>query len=99
MTTGTLVRLVAELLAVLVLCLVLRAKGESLLEALALTPPSLGTLAVWVAAFLALLALEALLEPLLGFPPARPWEGDYHTAELLARLAGIVLVAPVAEEL
>jgi membrane protease YdiL (CAAX protease family) len=99
MSTGTLVRIAAELLAVLVLCLVLRARGESLREALALTPPGPATLAAWVAAFAVLVALEALLEPLLGFRPARPWEGDYHTAELLVRLAGIVLVAPIAEEL
>jgi uncharacterized protein len=99
MSTGTLIRLGAELLALLVLCLVLRARGESLRDVLALTPPSPTTLAVWVAAFAVLVAFEALVERLLGFPPARPWEGHYYTAELLVRLAGIVLVAPVAEEL
>ena len=70
MSTGTLVRLGAELLGLLLLCVVLRARGESLRKVLALTPPRLSTLAAWAAAFSVLVALEALLEPLLGFPPA-----------------------------
>jgi len=98
-STGTLVRLGAELLGLLLLCVVLRARGESLRKVLALTPPRLSTLAAWAAAFSVLVALEALLEPLLGFPPVHPWEAGYHSADLLVRLAGVVLVAPVAEEL
>ncbi len=93
------VRLGGELLGLLVLCLVLRARGESLREVLALTPPRLSTLATWVAAFSVLVVVEALLEPLLGFPPVHPWEGSRYSVELLMRLGGIVLVAPVAEEL
>jgi CAAX protease family protein len=98
-STGTLVRVGAELLGLLVLCLMLRARGESLREALALVPPRLSTLALWAAAFSVLVALEALLERLLGFPPVHRWESGYGPAELLVRLAGIIVVAPVAEEL
>lgn len=99
MSLGTVLRLGAELLGLLVLCLVLRARGESLREVLALTPPRPATLATWVGPFAALVALEALLGPFLGLPPAQPWEGRYQSAELAVRLMGIVLVAPVAEEL
>ncbi|HET7240296.1 MAG TPA: CPBP family intramembrane glutamic endopeptidase [Gemmatimonadales bacterium] len=99
MSTGTLVRVGAELLGLLVLCLMLRARGESLREVLALVPPRLSRLAVWVGAFIVLVAFEAVLKPLLGFPPVRPWSVSYDSAEVLWRLAGVVLVAPVAEEL
>lgn len=99
MSPGTLIRLAAELLVLLVLCLVLRARGESLREVFALVPVRRATLAGWVAAFVVLVLLEALLGPLLGFPPPRPWESRYGSTELLIRLAGIVLVAPIAEEL
>jgi membrane protease YdiL (CAAX protease family) len=98
-STGTLVRVGAELLGLLVLCLMLRARGESLREVLALVPPRLSTLAVWVGAFIVLVGFESLLKPLLGFPAIRPWSGSYHSAEVLLRVAGVVLVAPVAEEL
>ena len=69
MSPGTLIRLAAELLVLLVLCLVLRARGESLREVFALVPVRGATLAGWVAAFVVLVLLEALLGPLLGLPP------------------------------
>jgi membrane protease YdiL (CAAX protease family) len=96
---GTLIRLAAELVALLVLCLVLRARGEPLREVFALVPVPRATLAAWVAAFVLLVVLVALLEPLLGFRPARPWEGRHGSTEMLIRLVGIVLVAPITEEL
>src|SRR3954464_4976112 len=99
MTAGTLVRLAVELLVLLALCLVLRARGESLREMFALVPVPGATLAGWVAAFALLVAGEALLKPILGFSPVRPWEGHYSDTGILIRLVGIVLVAPVAEEL
>lgn len=99
MSTGTLVSVAAELLALLVLCLMLRARGESLREVFALVPPRVSTLAVWVGAFIVLAAFEALLKQLLGFPPVRPWSVSYDTAEVLLRLAGVVVVAPATEEL
>ena len=99
MSPGTLIRLAAELLVLLVLCLVLRARGEPLREVFALVPVRRATLAGWVAAFVVLVLLEALLGPLLGFPPARPWESRYGSTEMVIRLVGIVLVAPITEEL
>jgi uncharacterized protein len=98
-TSGTLIRLAAELLALLVLCLVLRARGKPLREVFGLVPVPRATMAGWVAAFVVLVVLEALLEPLLGFPPARPWEDRYGATEMLVRLVGIVLVGPITEEL
>jgi len=96
MTAGTLVRLAVELLVLLALCLVLRARGESLREMFALVPVPGATLAGWVAAFALLVAVEALLKPILGFSPVRPWEGHNSDTGILIRLVGIVLVAPVA---
>lgn len=43
--------------------------------------------------------VEARLEPALGLAPATPWGGRYGMGERLLRVLGIVLVAPVAEEL
>ena len=99
MSAGTLVGLLAPLLGLLVLCLVLRARGESLREILALTPTRFPVLAGWVAAFLVLVAIEAALEPLLGMPPAMPWGDRYGALERVVRVLALVLAAPVAEEL
>jgi membrane protease YdiL (CAAX protease family) len=98
-SAGTLLRLLAPLLALLALCLVLRARGESLREIFALVPTRLPVLARWIAAFAALVAVEAALEPLLGLPRAEPWGDRYGATERLLRVLGIVAAAPVAEEL
>jgi membrane protease YdiL (CAAX protease family) len=98
-TAGTLIRLAVELLVLLALCLVLRARGESLREVFALVPIPGATLAGWSAAFALLVAVEALLAPILGLPPVRPWEGHYAETGIVIRLVGIVLLAPVVEEL
>ena len=98
-SAAALVRLAAELLAVLALCLALRSKGASLREEFALVPVRRAALAGWVGAFALLVALEALLGPLLGFPAGRPWESPYGATELGMLLVATVLVAPVAEEL
>jgi len=99
MSAGTLVRLLAPLVALLALCLVLRARGESIPEVLALVPTRLPVLAGWVVAFLVLIAAEAVLEPLLGLAGAEPWGNRYGAVERLVRVLGIVVAAPVAEEL
>lgn len=99
MSAGTLVRLLAPLLALLALCLVLRARGEPLREIFALVPTRRRVLAGWVAAFLLLVAVEAALEPLLGLPRTEPWGERYGAFERLVRALGIVVAAPVAEEL
>ncbi|HKU61977.1 MAG TPA: CPBP family intramembrane glutamic endopeptidase [Gemmatimonadales bacterium] len=99
MSTGTLLRVAAELLALVVLCVVLRARGQPLREVLALVPPRPGTLAAWVAAFAVLLAIGELLQPILGLSPVHPWLDQYGTTELVVRVLGIVLLAPLAEEL
>jgi uncharacterized protein len=98
-SAGTLLRLFAPLLALLALCLVLRARRESLRTIFALVPPPLSVLAGWVAAFAVLVAVEAVLEALVGFPPAYAWGDRYGATERLLRVVGIVVVAPVAEEL
>ena len=99
MSAGTLLRLIAPLLALLALGLVLRARGESLRETFALVPIRLPVLAGWIAAFAVLVAVEAVLERLFGLPRAEPWGTRYGAAERLVRVVGIVAAAPLAEEL
>jgi membrane protease YdiL (CAAX protease family) len=65
----------------------------------ALVPPRWSVLVPWVAACAALVALEAVLEPLLGAPRAEPWGDRYGATERLLRVVAMVLIAPAAEEL
>jgi membrane protease YdiL (CAAX protease family) len=99
MSAGTLFRLLAPLLALLALCLVLRARGESLREIFALVPTRLPVLVRWIAGFVVLLAVEAALERIFRLPRAQPWGDRYGATERLFRLLGTVAAAPVAEEL
>jgi membrane protease YdiL (CAAX protease family) len=46
-----------------------------------------------------LVVLEAAFERVLGLPGAEPWGDRYGAAERALRLVGIVLAAPIAEEL
>jgi membrane protease YdiL (CAAX protease family) len=96
---GTVARVLAPAVALAALVLVLRRRGRSLEEELALRWPGIVAALPWLAAFGVLVALEARLEPLLGIPPAEPWGSRYAAGERALRVLGIVLVAPVAEEL
>jgi membrane protease YdiL (CAAX protease family) len=96
---GTVVRVLAPAVALTALVLVLKRRGRSLREELALRWPGLAATLPWLAAFGVLVALQAWLEPVLGIPPAEPWGARYPAAERALRVLGIVLVAPVAEEL
>jgi membrane protease YdiL (CAAX protease family) len=99
MSPGTLIRLLAPLLALLGLSLVLRARGESLREIFALAPVRLRVMGGWLAAFVVLVVLEAVLERLVGLPGGEPWGDRYGAIERALRVLGIVLAAPLAEEL
>jgi membrane protease YdiL (CAAX protease family) len=96
---GTVARALAPALALAALALVLRARGRSVRQELALRWPGLGRTLPWIAGFAVLVAAETWLEPLLGIPPAEAWGSRYVGAERLLRVLGIVVVAPVAEEL
>jgi membrane protease YdiL (CAAX protease family) len=96
---ATVARVLAPGLALAALALVLRARGRSVRQELALRWPGFGRMLPWIAAFALLVVAEARLEPLLGLPPAEPWGARYVGAERLLRVLGIVVVAPVAEEL
>lgn len=77
----------------------MRARGLRLRDEFALRRPGPGALPLWLAAFVVLVVLGALVERALGLPPVEPWGGRYTGVERALRALGIVLVAPAAEEL
>ena len=96
---GTLLQVCLPLLAVGVVVLVLRARGLSPRRELALQPVLPATLLRWVAVFVVLVLVEELVGPLLGSPPVEPWGTRYGLLERIVRVAGMIVAAPVAEEL
>jgi membrane protease YdiL (CAAX protease family) len=68
-------------------------------DVLALYWPGLRAAVPWLVAFVVLALVEAGLEPRMGLAPAVPWGARYGDGERALRVLGIVLVAPVAEEL
>jgi len=98
MSANTLVQVLVPAGALALLILVLRRRGVSVREELALCWPGLLPMLAWLAAFIVLAVIEARLEPVLGVAPAGPWGHSYGTSERLFRALGIVLVAPTVEE-
>jgi len=98
-TRGTLLQVLPPLAVIGVILIVLRARGLSPREELALRPVRTGPLLAWVAAFVVLAAAEELAAPSLGIPPAEPWGARYGPWDRVLRTVGIIAIAPVAEEL
>ena len=96
---GTLLHVATSLALILIVAVVLRARRLPSREFLGLRWPSTKTVAIWLGAFAILVVLEEIAGRMLGLPAAEQWGQLYTGALLLVRLIGMIVLAPVAEEL
>jgi len=76
-----------------------RMRGLSFQDYLGLRWPAWQAAPLWIALFVALAALEEVVWRALGLPPPDAWGDKYSTAIKVIRVLGMVVLAPVAEEL
>jgi uncharacterized protein len=96
---GTLLHLATSTGMIVVVFAVCLARRLPLRSFLGLRWPDGRQVAQWVALFVLLVAVEELAAGSLGLAKPEPWAGRYTGWLLALRLAGIVVLAPVAEEL
>lgn len=96
---GTLLQIGAPLLALLIVLVVCRVRGLPLRETLALRPPVPSAAVVWTVAFIALVIVEEVLSRTVFPMPVTPWAGQYAPPVLVLRVLGMVVLAPIAEEI
>jgi membrane protease YdiL (CAAX protease family) len=96
---STLLHLGTSLALIAIVVLVVRLRRLPARELLALRRPAARTVALWLVAFAVLVVLEEMASRALGLPPAESWRDRYAGGLLLIRLIGLVVLAPVAEEL
>ncbi len=75
-----------------------RLRGLSWTSDLRLVAPKLEDLALWLPVWVAWVLASERLAPIVGIAAPEPWT-DQTTAMLVVRFAGMVLLAPFAEEL
>jgi CAAX protease family protein len=96
---GTLLHAATSLALIAIVALVLRARRLPAREFLALRWPAGRTVALWLAAFAVLVVVEEWASRTLGLPAPESWRDRYTGLLLVVRLIGLVVLAPVAEEL
>jgi len=94
---GTLVRIAGFAVAIVMVLVACRLRRLPLKETLALRWPSPRAALLWLGLFALLVAALEGVGRLLGVPPVEPW--TQPAAVTAVRLLGIVILAPVAEEL
>jgi membrane protease YdiL (CAAX protease family) len=96
---GTLLHVATSLALIAIVTLVLRARRLPAREFLALRWPAARTVALWLGAFAILVVVEEWASRMLGLPAPESWGDRYTGLVLVVRLIGLVVLAPVAEEL
>jgi uncharacterized protein len=96
---GTLLHVGSSLLIIGIVAVVLRVRRLPARQFLALQWPSFRTTAGWLLAFVLLVAIEETVGRAVGLPQPEPWGSRYTGAALAVRLLGLILLAPIAEEL
>ena len=96
---GTLINFVSAFLAIGLVYYVSKCKKLSLKEDIGLVFPSLKDILLWGIAFLFLMILDDYLYKLNVSEAIEAWVGKYSTTEIVVRAFGIVVLAPIAEEL
>ena|SRR5215218_3847436 len=96
---GTLLHLGSSVAVVVLLVAVLAARGVSTQSLLGLRRPRARQVVMWLALFALLIAIEELAAGSFGIPEPVPWDGRYTGWLLALRIIGIVLFAPLSEEL
>jgi membrane protease YdiL (CAAX protease family) len=96
---GTLLHLASSVAVLVVLLAVIAARGGATQSLLGLRRPRARQMLLWLALFALLVSVEELASRALGIPNPQPWGGRYSGWLLALRIVGIVLFAPLAEEL
>ena len=96
---GTLLHVATSLALIAIVTLVLRARRLPAREFLALRWPAARTVGLWLGAFAVLVVVEEWASRMLGLPAPESWGDRYTGLVLVVRLIGLVVLAPVAEEL
>jgi membrane protease YdiL (CAAX protease family) len=93
----TLLNIAAFVLAIIVVMVVCRVNKLPMRETLALRLPTLPQTALWAGVFVALVIAQEILLSRLGLNEAPKW--TYPLPVLLLRATGIIVFAPLSEEL
>jgi uncharacterized protein len=95
---GTLVHVGSSLLIILIVAVILRVRRLPARQFLALEWPGSRTVILWLTAFALLIVLEETVSQAMGLPRPEPWGSRYTGGALVFRLLGLVVLAPIAEE-
>jgi len=95
----TLTHLAWPLVTLAVLMLVKKLRGLSWRDDFHLRWPALTDAAMWLAIFVALVVAEELASKALGLDPVVPWGNKYSRFMMVVRVFGMVVLAPLSEEL
>jgi membrane protease YdiL (CAAX protease family) len=96
---GTLLHVGSSLLIIAIVVVILRLRRLPARQFLALQWPPFRILAGWFVAFAVLVAIEEAVARAMGLPQPEPWGSRYAGGALAVRLLGLILLAPIAEEL
>lgn len=96
---GTLLNIVMLILSIGLIVIIVRKKKLSYESDLGLVLPSWKNLVFWVGAFLILIALEEYVYKQFGDAAAESWKEKYSIMQMIIRGIGIVVLAPISEEL
>jgi len=94
-----LIRVASPAVTIALTLAIARARRLTLVNDLGLRAPPPGQAALWSLVFVALAVGQEVAGEALGWPAPEPWRDKYAGPALAARVAGIVVLAPVAEEL
>ncbi|WP_437587676.1 CPBP family intramembrane glutamic endopeptidase [Sorangium sp. So ce1000] len=95
----TLTHVAWPLVALVVLFVVKKARGLSWRDDFGLRLPTLQDAALWLGLFVTLAVIEEVVSRALGFARVEPWGTRFSTPEMVIRVATMVVLAPVSEEL
>jgi CAAX protease family protein len=96
---GTVLHLVGAVAAIAIVLVVCRVRRWPLRETLALRLPAWRQVAIWVPAFVALFLAEEAAYTALGLGEGTAWGDRFTLPWVVLRVIGMVVLAPVAEEM
>ncbi|GJM34645.1 MAG: hypothetical protein DHS20C18_36460 [Saprospiraceae bacterium] len=97
--TGTLLNLIMPFIALGLVYFIVKRRKLSFKNDIGIVFPTWQALIFWVVAFAGLIMVEEWITQQSGNAPVESWIGKYSTGEIVLRSLGIVLLAPLSEEL
>ena len=96
---GTILNITMTILSIGLLVFVAKKKKLSCKDDLGLVLPNWKNLIIWITLFLLLIALEDYVYSQFSDSITESWKEKYTTPQMLLRGIGIVILAPISEEL